>query len=199
MGPEKPEQHVTQKYTGTLVGRYANRVSVTPGPVTVSRNGFTSTFTAQANERPEVSLHGGVVGFDSLPFTPLADLSESKLFTPEEVATLQAEMPTAVVLTRVSPDGEQGFPGTLRVEFLVGLIPPKGPAAGDKSLLGSLVLIYRARLEEPNKVTPINLTQVRLHSLPVSFAYLALALGLQPRCLPRRAHCAQAQAPHQGT
>lgn len=67
-------------------------------------------------------------------------------------------MPTAVILERISPDGEEGFPGTLRVEFLVGLQAATGNAAS----LGSVVLVYRARLEEQGKVTPINMTQVRI-------------------------------------
>ncbi len=141
--------------------------------MTISRNGFTSSFSPKANEGTNVSLHGGVVGFDSVAWTPLADLSQSKLFTPAEVATIKADMPTAVILERVSPDGEQGFPGTLRVEFLTGLVAP--PAGADKDLLGSLILVYRARLEEPNTVTPINMTQVRLlfsHSSHVAYAVI---------------------------
>jgi hypothetical protein len=47
IGPESPQDHVTQKYTNTIVGRYANRIPV--GTHTLERNGITSNFTAVAN------------------------------------------------------------------------------------------------------------------------------------------------------
>ena len=99
-----------------------------------------------------------------MPWTPLEDLSQSKLFTPEEIETIQTEIPTAIILQRVSPDGEEGYPGTLLAEFLVGLVQPQGRPTkhDDEYSLGSVVLLYRAKLEEPDKVTPINLTQVRI-------------------------------------
>lgn len=47
IGPELPEDHVTQKYTNTIVGRYANRIPV--GTHNLERNGIASNFTAVAN------------------------------------------------------------------------------------------------------------------------------------------------------
>lgn len=69
------------------------------------------------------------------------------------------------LFTTTIPDGDKGFPGTLRVEVLFVVIDPaETPAVspGKYAELGSLLIVYRARLTEPNRITPINLTQVRL-------------------------------------
>jgi aldose 1-epimerase len=80
-------------YLGAIVGRYANRIA---------RARFVLdgvTYQLQANDGANV-LHGGVRGFDkrlwsAVPFTRGRD--------------------EAVRFTRVSPAGEEGFPGTLQV------------------------------------------------------------------------------------
>lgn len=55
IGPELPEDHVTQKYTNTIIGRYANRIPV--GTHTLERSGIKSSFTAKANgKQPEIFL-----------------------------------------------------------------------------------------------------------------------------------------------
>lgn len=137
-------------------------------PLTISKNGITSTFTPRSNESPTVSLHGGIQGWDSLFWEPLLDPSQIQLFTPDELETIGAEIqpPTGIVFARTSEDGEEGFPGKLRVEVLVALVPPKGNqvdlAESQGLSLGAVVLVYRARLEEDAKITPINLTQVGL-------------------------------------
>lgn len=69
---------------------------------------------------------------------------------------------SAVVFRRVSEDGEEGYPGRLLVEALYALVPPKGDQISrEEQNLGCLVIVYRARLVDEGKVTPINLTQVR--------------------------------------
>ncbi|KAH9916188.1 galactose mutarotase-like protein [Amylocystis lapponica] len=158
IGPEVPAEHLVQKYTNTIIGRYANRVPA--GTHAVSRNGFSASFTAQHNESPGVSLHGGKTGFDLVPWEPLLDPSAAKLFTPAELQTLQSEVPASCIYTRVSEDGEEGYPGRLLVEVLVGLLQPQGPPApGGEYNLGSVLLVYRAKLLDANTVTPVNLTQ----------------------------------------
>ena len=80
-------------YLGAIVGRYANRIA---------RARFVLdgvTYQLQANDGANV-LHGGARGFDkrlwsAVPFTRGRD--------------------EAVRFTRVSPAGEEGFPGTLQV------------------------------------------------------------------------------------
>lgn len=112
-----------------------------------------------------MSLHGGPSGFDYKEWTPLLDSNEASLFSKSEVETIMGTMPmgSAVVFKRISEDGEEGFPGRLLVEVLVGLVQPSGPQTQQESLnLGSVVIVYRAKLLEEGKVTPINLTQVRV-------------------------------------
>ncbi|KAF9459948.1 galactose mutarotase-like domain-containing protein [Collybia nuda] len=171
IGPESPEDHVTQKYTNTIVGRYANRIPV--GTHKLDRNGITSDFTALANENPRVSLHGGPTGFDSVIWTLLTPEVPPTLFTAAELAHLtpSSSNSTHAVFRFVSADGDQGYPGKLIIEALVALIGPgeqerKYKATGDnldtpEYDLGSIVLVYRAKLDEGGKkvVTPVNLTQ----------------------------------------
>jgi aldose 1-epimerase len=145
-------------------------------------------------ETPVVSLHGGPTGFASLPFTLLSSpQTESNLFTRAELSHLinspSLSSPTATsyaLFRHVSPDGDQGYPGTLTVEVLVALLePPKqerkyqrpgeSKPVMEPSKLGSLVYVYRAKVDKG--VTPINLTQVRTTSL----AYFLLSVSFRAR------------------
>ena len=165
IGPEHPSTHQHQKYTNSIVGRYTNRVPVTTAP-TYILDDPASPFLPVSNESPTVSLHGGPGGFDNQFWQPILDVRQSTLFSPEEIAYVESELPgqCVVVFARTSPDGEEGYPGTLRVETLVALVPPKGKAVEESgaSCLGSVVIIYRAKLLDKDKVTPVNLTQVRV-------------------------------------
>ena len=125
---------------------------------------FRLTTTA---ENEYVSLHGGPKGFDSLIWTLLESFSQSSLFTKSELDTIVTEIPgeTSKSMWRlVSEDGDQGFPGRLTVEVLIGL--KESPQQTEKEAelkLGSIVVIYRARVEGKSGervVTPINLAQV---------------------------------------
>jgi len=80
-------------YFGAIIGRYANRIAGS----TFDLGG--TTYRVPANEPPH-SLHGGDAGFDKRVWD----------------ATATAGAGGAVLrLTRTSPDGEEGFPGTLQV------------------------------------------------------------------------------------
>ncbi|GLB40742.1 putative galactose mutarotase-like protein [Lyophyllum shimeji] len=171
IGPERPEDHVTQKYTNTIVGRYSNRIPA--GTHILERNGIRSEFTAVANENPRVSLHGGPTGFDAVPWTLLTPENPATLFTEAEIKHLSSPNVTHAIFRLVSPDGDQGYPGKLVVEALIALVAPgaqerkyRTPAdvpqvVGPEYDLGSIVLTYRAKLDEEGKkvVTPVNLTQ----------------------------------------
>ncbi|KAF9041128.1 galactose mutarotase-like protein [Hymenopellis radicata] len=149
VGPEAPEGHVTQKYTNTIIGRYANRVPVATHKV--ERNGLTSEVTPQGNQSEGVSLHGGPVGYDSLPWEQLS--TPPTLFSKAELSHFHD---SHAVFRLISPDGDQGYPGTLTMEVLVALLPPK-PTSSTTSDMGSLIYVYRAKVDKD--VTPINLTQ----------------------------------------
>ncbi|KAF8910436.1 galactose mutarotase-like domain-containing protein [Gymnopilus junonius] len=166
IGPESPTDHVTQKYTNTIVGRYANRIPV--GTHILERKGINSQLHALSNESPEVSLHGGPIGFDSLPWTLLSLESPPELFSTAELARLRALPTSSYSIFRLeSPAGDQGFPGSLKIEVCIAIIGPENPstdkADGDdpepEPYLGSITIVYRAKLETSGTVTPVNLTQ----------------------------------------
>ncbi|KAJ2917534.1 hypothetical protein MD484_g2872, partial [Candolleomyces efflorescens] len=159
LGPESPDGHKTQKYTNSIVGRYANRIPV--GTHVLQRGKYTSSFTAQANENPRVSLHGGPIGLDAVVWSIAKDPS---LFTEAELAKLKAADPASYAIFRyVSPDGDQGYPGKLTVETLIALVdaPSADASVVDERSLGAVTIVYRAKLNDQATVTPVNLTQVK--------------------------------------
>ncbi len=76
-------------YIGAFIGRYANRI----GGARFTLSG--KEYCVSANEKNRC-LHGGMRGFDKQMYTVEEDNG-------------------AIVFTRVSPDGEEGFPGNLHV------------------------------------------------------------------------------------
>lgn len=76
-------------YLGAIVGRYGNRIAL--GKFTIDGHSYQVPTNNGAN-----SLHGGTVGFDQ------------KIWQGRAIAD-------GVELTLVSPDGDQGYPGTLTV------------------------------------------------------------------------------------
>ncbi|KAJ3548486.1 hypothetical protein NMY22_g1244 [Coprinellus aureogranulatus] len=150
IGPEDPSGHKTQKYTNSIVGRYANRIPV--GTHDLERGNYKSTFTAQANETPRVSLHGGPVGWDAVVWTKV---DEPSLFTKAETGKLKSLDPASYAIFRLtSPDGDQGYPGKVIAETLLALVNPEADGS-----LGAVTIVYRAKLDDEATVTPINLTQ----------------------------------------
>lgn len=101
-------------YFGAIIGRYANRIA----------NGHFNldgkSFELPKNRGPN-SLHGGAIGFDK------------KIWNKDEEG-----------LFLISPDGDQGYPGEVKVRVKYEL--------NDNN---ELSIIYRA---QTNKATPINLT-----------------------------------------
>ncbi|MEV4806687.1 aldose epimerase family protein [Nonomuraea sp. NPDC049421] len=76
------------RYFGAVVGRYGNRIA----GARFTLDGV--EFSLPANNGPNC-LHGGTEGFDA------------------KVWTVAGRSDSSVTLTLVSPDGDQGFPGTL--------------------------------------------------------------------------------------
>ena len=86
-------------YIGALIGRYANRIAL--GKYSVDGK----PYTAFVNNAPN-SLHGGKLGFDKKVWAA----------TPGKGAN-----GPALTLRLVSPDGEEGYPGTLTVQVVYTL------------------------------------------------------------------------------
>ncbi|MEO8561851.1 MAG: aldose epimerase family protein [bacterium] len=110
-------------YFGALVGRVANRVRA--GRMTVDGRELTLARNAGGNH-----LHGGERGFDKAVW---------------RMVPFERDAAAGVVLSHVSPDGDEGYPGTLHAEVTYTL---------DDS--NELRVDYLATTDA---VTPVNLTQ----------------------------------------
>jgi aldose 1-epimerase len=124
LGFDTLEEYVrSSPYFGAVVGRYANRIG--NGRVPLNGTVYQVTRNDGANH-----LHGGARGFDKVVW---------------RAEPLQRDDAAGVAFTRTSPDGEEGYPGTLeaRVEYLL-------------TARGELEVRYAATTD---RATVVNLTQ----------------------------------------
>lgn len=117
------------QYFGSTVGRFANRIA----GARFSLDG--EEFVLAGNDGPN-SLHGGARGFDKV------------VWTVDEITTGPV---ASVRLSYVSPDGEEGYPGTLHASVTYSL---------DDT--GVLTTSYEATTDKP---TIVNLTHHSLFNL----------------------------------
>ena len=114
---------VNNPHFGALIGRYANRI----GGAKFTLDGV--QYKLAPNDGPN-TLHGGIKGFDKHLW---------------KVATFKTEDSVGIIFTRVSPDGEEGFPGNLNAKVKYTLTDQD-----------TLIFDYEATTD---KATPVNLTQ----------------------------------------
>jgi aldose 1-epimerase len=88
-------------YFGATVGRYANRIA--HGHITIDGRSYQLPVNNGQN-----TLHGGPVGFDKHVW---------------RAEPFHTDTTCGVVFSRTSPDGEEGFPGTLHVSVTYTLTP----------------------------------------------------------------------------
>lgn len=112
----------TPNYFGATVGRVANRVA--GGKFKLGGK----TYAVPVNDGPN-SLHGGTAGFDKVLW---------------EVVDVASGLTARVTLRYVSPDGDQGYPGTLTVLATYSL-----------SEAGDLTIDYKATTD---KATVVNIS-----------------------------------------
>lgn len=117
------------QYLGVTVGRYANRIA--KGKFSIDGKEYSLATNNNGNH-----LHGGLKGWDKV------------VWKVEEVKS----GPTAsVTLSYVSPDGEEGYPGTVKVWVTYAL-----------SDSNDLTISYKATTDKP---TVVNLTNHSLFNL----------------------------------
>ena len=122
-GPDGYWAEPPHPYFGAIVGRYGNRIAKARFAI------GSKTYKLAANNGPN-HLHGGVRGFDKV----LWDMS-----------TRNSAQGSSVIFTRTSPDGEEGYPGNLRVTATYTLTEKN-----------EVIIDYRATTD---RATPVNLTQ----------------------------------------
>jgi aldose 1-epimerase len=124
LGYDNLEGYLTETpYFGAIIGRYGNRI----GKGQFTLDGETYTL---AQNNGENHLHGGIQGFD-------------KVLWNAEPFSMGNEY--GIVFTYDSPDGEEGYPGTLKARVTYML-------TADNRVIFS----YQATTD---KATPVNLTQ----------------------------------------
>ncbi len=130
LGFDNLEAYVKDRsYFGCVIGRHANRIA--GGTFTLDGE----TYQLATNNGPN-HLHGGPNGFhkqvwDSDPY-------------------YNAEGHAVLRLSRLSPDGEEGYPGNLTVSVEVSM--PPGGVFGDRNTFS---ISYEATTD---RTTPVNLT-----------------------------------------
>lgn len=169
VGPEEAKSHADGRaFFGSAVGRYANRLRAGKheaggkefylpewGAPGVSHHGGPAR-AQRAQRDMSLEQHGP---FDQVYWTRLDDAA-SMLYKPEEYSMLDAHAVYAIE----SPNGDQGYPGRLRVEALIGV-----SSAGEDAdefmemalgrCLGQAHVEYRAVLLDETVATPVNLAQ----------------------------------------
>jgi aldose 1-epimerase len=125
LGFDTFDEYITKKppYFGVIAGRYANRIA--KGRFTLDGK----TYRLATNNGPN-HLHGGVTGFDK-------KLWRAELFERNGTA--------GVVYTLTSPDGDEGYPGTLTPTVTYS-----------DSASNAMTVDYEATAD---RATPVNLTQ----------------------------------------
>ena len=109
-------------YFGALIGRHANRIG--HGKFTINGTDYNVT----KNDSNGNCLHGGTKGFDKYVWNEAEVIDEKN---------------PAIILSIVSPDGEEGFPGELKVHVKYSLNEKNGleihyEAISDKDTVVSL-------------------------------------------------------------
>lgn len=152
LGFDNLAQYVNNRWCfGAVCGRVANRIA--NGRFTIDGK----TYTLSINEKPN-SLMGGIVGFDRIVWN---------------AEVMDSPAGPSVVLHHVSPDGEEGYPGTLTVRVTYTL-----------TNRNEIEINYEATTD---KATPVNLMNHSFFNLACKGDVLGHVLQLKAkRYVPTR-------------
>ena len=137
LGFASPQQYFDDgNYFGATVGRFANRIG--KGRFTLAGHAYQVAINDHGN-----SLHGGTRGFDKRVW---------------KIDSTGSGKDASVVMSYVSPDGEEGYPGTLHVTATYTLTDS-----------GELRIDYRATTDKPTIVNLSGHSYFNLASSPGAF------------------------------
>ena len=138
LGFATPQQYFDDgNYFGATVGRFANRIG--KGRFTLDGHAYQLAVNDHGN-----SLHGGTPGFDKRVW---------------KIDSLHSGGSASVVMSYVSPDGEEGYPGTMHVTATYTLTDD-----------GRLRIDYRATTDKPTIVNLSGHSYFNLASGPAGFS-----------------------------
>jgi aldose 1-epimerase len=138
LGFATPQQYFDDgNYFGATVGRFANRIG--KGRFVLDGHGYQVAINDHGN-----SLHGGTRGFDKRVW---------------KIESIHSGDSASVVMSYVSPDGEEGYPGTLRVTATYTMADS-----------GELRIDYRATTDKPTIVNLSGHSYFNLASSPAHFS-----------------------------
>jgi aldose 1-epimerase len=119
-----PKYFEPNPHFGALIGRFSNRIA----NAKFTLDGVTYNLTK--NSRGKHCIHGGKIGFDKIVW---------------EADTLMTKKGPSLILTHLSPDGHEGFPGNLKVKVIYTLTNDN-----------SLSIDYYAETDKPTVVNFTN-------------------------------------------
>jgi aldose 1-epimerase len=138
LGFASPQEYFDDgNYFGATVGRFANRIG--KGRFTLDGHTYQVAINDHGN-----SLHGGTPGFDKRVW---------------KIDSTRGGPSASVVMSYVSPDGEEGYPGTLHVSVTYTLTDS-----------GELRIDYRATTDKPTIVNLSGHSYFNLASSPAHFS-----------------------------
>ncbi|MGB6489549.1 MAG: aldose epimerase family protein [Steroidobacteraceae bacterium] len=138
LGFASPQQYFDDgNYFGATVGRFANRIA--KGRFMLDGHAYQVTVNDHGN-----SLHGGSPGFDKRVW---------------KIESLHGGASASVVMSYMSPDGEEGYPGALRVTATYTLTDS-----------GELRIDYSATTDRPTIVNLSGHSYFNLASSPAHFS-----------------------------
>lgn len=125
-------------YFGAIIGRYGNRIA--QGKFTIEGEEYTLAVNNGVNH-----LHGGLKGFDKVVWDAKTEMNASS---------------ASLILTYLSEDMEEGYPGNLEVQVIYAL-----------NNNDELSVSYKAKTD---KTTVVNLTQHSYFNLSADFSNTVL-------------------------